>query len=158
MLQPAPPTAQATAPNVGRMEGDAPEDSSNIMAVAERTGGELSLALMLQGSHSPARGEPLLRWTNLEDSTLTRFTLDDATESMERESLNVGVTSVLEALDHAQGALAYVVVPVGRVLAKSCFSLFHFSAYYCILTIVFFQSLIARSRGKSRFLCEQKEI
>ena len=28
---------------------------------------------------------------------------------------------------------------------------------FCILTIVSFQSLIARSRGKSRFLHEQKE-
>ena len=45
------------------------------------------------------------------------FTLDDATESMERESLNVGVASVLEALDHARGALANIVVPAGRVFA-----------------------------------------
>ena len=38
------------------------------------------------------------------------FTLDDAVESMERESLDVGITSVLEALDHATGALRNVVV------------------------------------------------
>ena len=41
----------------------------------------------------------------------TLFTLDDATESMERESLDMGITSVLEALDHARGALGDVVVP-----------------------------------------------
>ena len=29
--------------------------------------------------------------------------------------------------------------------------------YFCVLTIIFFQSLIARSREKSRFLREQKE-
>ena len=45
------------------------------------------------------------------------FTLDDAAESMERESLDVGVVSVLEALDHARGALADVVVPAGGVFA-----------------------------------------
>ena len=39
------------------------------------------------------------------------FTLDDANETMEQESLNVGIVSVLEALDHATGALYDVVVP-----------------------------------------------
>ena len=29
--------------------------------------------------------------------------------------------------------------------------------YFCVLTIIFFQSLIARSREKSRFLRERKE-
>ena len=31
------------------------------------------------------------------------------------------------------------------------------SSFFCFLTIVFFQSLIARSREKSQFLCEHKE-
>ena len=43
----------------------------------------------------------------------TLFTLEDAIESMERESLDVGIASVLEALDHARGALHDVVVPSG---------------------------------------------
>ena len=47
------------------------------------------------------QGEPLLRWMNPQDPTLTLFTLDDATESMERESLDVGISSVLEALELA---------------------------------------------------------
>ena len=34
------------------------------------------------------------------------FTLYDATECMERESLDVGIVSMLEALDHAMGAFA----------------------------------------------------
>ena len=45
------------------------------------------------------------------------FTLDDATESMEWESLNMGIAPVLEALDHARGALCDVVVPSDQVFA-----------------------------------------
>ena len=45
------------------------------------------------------------------------FTLDDAAKSMERESLNVGIAYILEALDHARGALRNVVVPSGWVFA-----------------------------------------
>ena len=78
-------------------------------------GGEPSLALMLVGSDSPTWGEPLLRWTNPHDPASTLFTLDAAAESMERESHNVGVASMLEALDHAWGALADVVIPAGQV-------------------------------------------
>ena len=37
-------------------------------------------------------------------------------KSMERESLDIGTTFVLEALDHAIGALCDVVIPSGRVL------------------------------------------
>ena len=44
------------------------------------------------------------------------FTLDATIESMERESLDVGVASVLEALDHAAGELCDVVVPSSTVL------------------------------------------
>ena len=43
----------------------------------------------------------------------TLFTLDDAVESMEWESLSVRIVFVLEALDHAMGALRDVVVPSG---------------------------------------------
>ena len=76
---------------------------------------------------------------------------------MERESLDVGIVSVLEALNHATGALRDVVVPSGQVLfgPASCPYLPLYT--FCILTIVFLQSLIAHSRGKSRFLRQQKE-
>ena len=131
-----PPAAQATTPDVGQTEGDATEGSQDIVVVAERTSGESSLALMSEGSHSPVWGEPLLWWTNAQEPTSMLFTLDDAAESMERESLDVGVTSVLEALDHARGALCDVVVPAGQVFASSCFSPFPFSICFCILTIV----------------------
>ena len=45
------------------------------------------------------------------------FTLDDAIESMEWESLDVGIMSMLEDLDHTTGALHDVVVPSDRVFA-----------------------------------------
>ena len=65
------------------------------------------------------------------------FTLDDAAESMEQESLDVGIASMLKALNHALGALHDVVVPSGRVLfhPTSCLYL-PFSIFY-ILIIVF---------------------
>ena len=112
-----PPAAQVMAPDMGQTEGDMAEGSPDIMVVAERTGGESSLALTSGGSHSPARDEPLLRWTNTQDPTSTLFTLDDAAESMERESLDMGITSVLEALDHARGALRDIVIPSSWVFA-----------------------------------------
>ena len=43
------------------------------------------------------------------------FTLDDAVESLERDHLNVGITSMLKALDHAAGTLHDVVVHAGQV-------------------------------------------
>ena len=45
------------------------------------------------------------------------FTLDAAAKSMELESLDVGIASMLEALDHARGALRDVVIPSGQVFA-----------------------------------------
>ena len=52
-----------------------------------------------------------------QDPASKLFTLNDAAESMEQESLDVGIVSVLKALDHARGALRDVVVPTGRVFA-----------------------------------------
>jgi len=127
-----------------RMEGDVAKVSPNVVALGERlasvpltpsiagggvpvgmswregsaalgAGGESSLALTSVVSDSPMWGEPLLRWTNPQDPTLTLFTLDATTESMERERLDVGVASMLEALGHARGALADIVVPTGRL-------------------------------------------
>jgi hypothetical protein len=63
---------------------------------------ESSRALNPAGGDSQALGEPLL-------------TLDDAAEDMERESINVGVSSALEALMNATGLLRDVVTPAGQV-------------------------------------------
>lgn len=54
---------------------------------------------------------------NPQDPTSTLFALDDATESMERESLDKGIAAVLKALDHARGTLCKVIVPTGRVFS-----------------------------------------
>ena len=72
-----------------------------------------------------------------QDPALTLFTLDDAAESMERESLNVGIMSMLEALEHTLGALHDVVVPFSQVLLgpASCPYLPLYT--FCILTIIF---------------------
>jgi len=80
------------------------------------------------------------------------FTLDDTVESMERESLDVGIASMLEALDHATGVLRDVVVPSGRVWFGPASCPFLPLYTFHILTIVSLQSLIVRSQGKSRFL------
>ena len=63
------------------------------------------------------------------------FTLDDAAESMELESIGVGIVSVLEA--HAMGILCNVVVPSGQVLLgpTSCPYLPLYT--FCVLTIIF---------------------
>ena len=87
----------------------------------------------------------------------TLFTLNNAAKSMERESVNVGIASVLEALNHAMDALCDVVVPSGEVLFGPAFCPYPSLYAFCILTIVFLQSLIARSQGKSQFLHQQKE-
>ena len=79
------------------------------------------------------------------------FTLD-AAESMEQESLDVGIASVLEALDHAMGALHDIVVPSGQVLFGPTSCPFLPLYTFCIRTIVSLQSLIAHSWGKSWFL------
>ena len=85
------------------------------------------------------------------------FTLDDAMVSMEWESLDVGIASMLEALDHATGALCNIVVPSRRVLLGPASCPFLPLYTFCILTIASLQSLIARSQGKSQFLHQQKE-
>ena len=83
--------------------------------VVERTGGEPLLALTSGGNRSPVRGESLLWWANPQDSSSTLFTLDDAAESMERESLDEGIVAMLEALNHTRGAMRDIIVPNGQV-------------------------------------------
>jgi hypothetical protein len=51
------------------------------------------------------------RW----DLKLALFTLDDATEEVEWESNDVGVTSALEALNNTMGVLRDVITPARRV-------------------------------------------
>ena len=75
--------------------------------------GESFLVLTSMGSGLPTWGKPLLQWMDPQYLASTLFTLDDAVESMEQECLDIGIASVLEALDHATGALHEVVIPFG---------------------------------------------
>ena len=109
------PVAPETTLVVVRTEGDMAEGSPSIMAVVERTSGGSPLALMLGGSRSPMWGESLLQWMDPQDPTLILFSLDDATESIERESLNKGILARMEVLNQARGVLRDVIVPTGWV-------------------------------------------
>ena len=93
------PAAPETTPVVGRTEGVVAEGPPDTAAVVEETGRELSLVLTSEGRHPPARDEPLLWWVSPRDPSSELFTLDDAAEGMERESLNEGITVALEALN-----------------------------------------------------------
>ena len=104
-----------TTPDVGRTEGNMAIGSPGVVAVVERTSGGSPLALMSRGSHSPTRVESLLQWMDPQDPTSILFLVDDATESIERESLNEGISVMLEALNLARDALHDLVVPTGRV-------------------------------------------
>ena len=112
---PMPPMAPETTLAVGGTEGVMAEGPSNATAVAEETGRELSLALTSESRYPPARDESPLWWVSPWDPSSELFTLDDATEGMERESLNEGITAALEALNRARGTLRDVIVPIGRV-------------------------------------------
>ena len=102
-----PSAAQALEPEAGWMEGDTVGGSlGGVMAVLERISGG-----------SPMRGEPPLRWMAPQDPTLTLFSLDDASESMERESLDIGFLAMMDALSQARGVLCDVIVPTGLVCA-----------------------------------------
>ena len=115
VVQPAPPAAQMTVLDMGRTEGDTAKGSSGVVVVVERTNEGLPLALALGGSHSPTQGKPLLQWIDLQDPTSTLYSLDDATESIEWDSLNEGISAMLEALNQARGTLHDVIIPTGWV-------------------------------------------
>ena len=50
-----------------------------------------------------------------QDPTLILFSLDDATESIERESLNEGISAMMEVLNQARGVLRNIIILIGRV-------------------------------------------
>ena len=80
--------------------------SPGVVAVVERISGG-----------SPARGEPSLRWMAPQDPMSTLFSLDDASESMERESLDIGFSAMMDALSQARGILHDIIVPTSQVCA-----------------------------------------
>ena len=92
-------------------------ESPSIMVVVERTIGGSPLALMLGGSHPPTQGESLLQWMDPQDPMSILFSLDDATETTEWESLYGGISAMMEVLNQARGVLRDVIIPTGRVSA-----------------------------------------
>ena len=52
-----------------------------------------------------------------QDPTSVLFSLDDASESMERENLDIGFSAMMDALSQAGGALREILIPSGQVPA-----------------------------------------
>ena len=99
------------------MEEDPIGGPSSVVAVVWRTRKESPLAPLSGGSRSPAWGEPPLQWMAAQDPTSALFSLDDHSESMERVGLDIRISTMLEALDQARGALREIVVPTTQVFA-----------------------------------------
>ena len=91
--------------------------SLGVVAVVERTNGGSASALVSGDSCSPAWGESLLQWMDPQDPTSTLFSLDDATESIERGSLDEGISAMMDVLNQASGVQCDLIIPNGRVSA-----------------------------------------
>ena len=59
------------------------------------------------------RGELPLKWMDPRDPISTLFSLNDATESIERGSLDEGISAMMDVLNQARGILPDVIVPNG---------------------------------------------
>ena len=99
MEQSVPPAAPVVVDEAGRTEVDTAGGSSGIVVVAHRTRREPPPAPLSGGVRSPARGEPPLQWMSPRDPSSVALSLDDHAESMERESLDFGISSMMEALN-----------------------------------------------------------
>ena len=117
VAQSTPPVVQAAVPGAGQMEEDMARGSPGVMAVVERTRRRSSPVLLSRGIRSPTRGEPSLQWMAAQDPTSVLFSLDDASESMERENLDIGFSAVMDTLSQDSGALREILVPTGWVSA-----------------------------------------
>ena len=126
---------------MGRTEGDTTRGSLGAMVVVERTSGRSPLVLMLGGSCSPVRGEPPLQWMSAQDPTSALFSLDDATESMERENLDIRFLAMMDALSQARGILCDVIIPLAGYaldLLSRFLLFFMYSCIFVFLILVFF--------------------
>jgi len=112
--QSVPPVTQAAADEAGQTEAGTTGGSSDVVVVARRRR-ELPPTALLGGVRSPARGEPPLQWMSPRDPSSVALSLDDHAESMERESLDLGISSMMEALNQAGEVLREVFVPTTRV-------------------------------------------
>ena len=75
-----------------------------------------------------------------QDPTSALFTLDDHAESMERESLDFGLSTMMNALNQVRGALREIFVPTSQVSAHSSLfsSVFKYFCVFVFLIPVFF--------------------
>ena len=105
------PVSQATAPDAGQMEEDMDGGTASVVAVVERTSGWLPLGLVPGGSRSPVRGEPPLHWMDPQDPTSTLFLLNDVAKSIERGSLDEGISAMMGVLDQDLVILRDVIIP-----------------------------------------------
>ena len=117
VAQSAPPAAQAAVPGAVKMEEDMARGSLGVVAVVERTRRRSPPALLSGGSRSPMRGDLLLQWMAAEEPTSALFSLDDAIESLELENLDIGSSTMMNALNQASGALHKILVPTSQVSA-----------------------------------------
>ena len=117
------------------MEEDPVGGSSGIVVVVQRTRRESPPAPLSGGSRSPARGEPPLQWMAAQDPTSALFTLDDHAKSMERESLDFGLSTMMNVVNQVRGALREIIVPTSQVSARSS-SFSAFSKYFCVFVFL----------------------
>ena len=142
---------------VAQMEEDPVGGSSSAAVAPHRVRREPPPSPLSGGNCSPARGEPPLQWMAAQDPTSALFSLDDHSESMEREGLDIGISTMLNALDQARGALREIVIPTTQVFAGLFFFLRMFLCFrFSDTSLLLLQILVARSRKKSQFLREQK--
>ncbi|XP_066373666.1 uncharacterized protein [Miscanthus floridulus] len=85
--------------------------SSSAAVVPHRVRREPPPAPLLGGSRSPTWGQPPLQWMVAQDPTSALLSLDDHAESMEQEGLDIGISTMLGALDQARGALREIIIP-----------------------------------------------
>jgi len=111
VAQSMPPAAPAVADKADRMEVDMAGGSSGVVVVPCRFRREPPPAPFIGRQPLPVRGEPPLEWMAAQDPMSALFSLDDHAESMEWEGLDVEISTMLEALDQARGALREIVVP-----------------------------------------------
>ena len=120
IMQSAPPEAQvdpSVALEAAQKEEGPAGGSSSAAVVPHRVRREPPPAPMSGGSRSPTWGKPPLQWMAAQDPTLALFSLDDHSESMEQEGLDIRISTMLEALDQARGALSEIVVLTTQVFA-----------------------------------------
>ena len=115
LARPVLPAALETTLATSMTKGVMAQGPLGTAAATEETSRELSLVSPSESHHPPTWDEAPFRWVSPWDLASELFTLDDATEGMEREKLSEGFMAALEALNYASGILRDIIVPIGQV-------------------------------------------